>query len=118
MAKTQEQDDFGISVRLEGDASAARVIITERCDPATLSVQLLGALLRQHDVEIDKAVEARLEKIIDAYRADRKPRQDIVAKVMPAVHGEDGTVAVPRELGISAGFAQARSLEQQGGLES
>ncbi len=70
MAKTQEQDDSGVSVRLEGSASEARVIITERCDPANLSVQLLGALLRQHDVEVGKAVEEHLTKIVEAYRAD------------------------------------------------
>ena len=93
MAKTQEQDDFGVSVRLEGSASEARVIITERCDPANLSVQLLGGLLRQHDVEVGKAVEERLAKIVEAYRADRKPREDIVAKATPAVHGKDGVFA-------------------------
>ena len=93
MAKTQEQDDFGVSVRLEGSASEARVIITERCDPANLSVQILGALLRQHDVEVGKAVEERLAKIVEAYRADGKPRQDIVAKATPAVHGQDGVFA-------------------------
>ncbi|MCZ6445201.1 MAG: FapA family protein [Planctomycetota bacterium] len=93
MAKTQEQDDFGISVRLEGNAFEARVIITERCDPANLSVQMLAALLRQHDVEVGKAVEERLAKIVEAYRADRKPRQHIVAKASPAIHGEDGIFA-------------------------
>ena len=93
MAKTQEQDDFGISVRLEGNASAARVIITERCDPANLSVQMLVALLRLENVEVSKAVEARLEKLVEAYRADRTPRQDIVAKASPAVHGQDGVFA-------------------------
>ncbi len=93
MAKTQEQDDFGVSVRLEGSASEARVIITERCDPANLSVQILGALLRQHDVEVGKAVEERLATIVEAYRADGKPREDIVAKATPAVHGKDGVFA-------------------------
>ncbi len=93
MAKTQEQDDFGVSVRLEGSASEAHVIITERCDPANFSVQILGALLRQHDVEVGKAVEERLAKIVEAYRADRKPREDIVAKATPAVHGQDGVFA-------------------------
>ena len=93
MAKMQEQDDFGVSVRVEVNASEARVIITERCDPANLSVQMLGALLRQHDVEVGKAVEERLEKLVKAYRTDRTSRQDIVAKASPAVHGEDGVVA-------------------------
>ena len=93
MAKTQEQDDFGVSVRLEGSASEARVIITERCDPASLSVQILGALLRQHDVEVGEAVEERLAKIVEAYRAERKPCEEIVAKATPAVHGRDGVFA-------------------------
>ncbi|MEE8154149.1 MAG: flagellar assembly protein A, partial [Phycisphaerales bacterium] len=93
MAKMQEQDDFGVSVRVEVNASEARVIVTEPCDPANLSVRLLVALLRLENVEVSKAVEARLEKLVKAYRADRTPRQDIVAKASPAVHGEDGVVA-------------------------
>ena len=80
-------------MRLDGDAVAARVIITERCDPANISTQMLVGLLRQHNVEVDKAVEQRVEKIIKAYQADRTPREVIVAKATPAVHGENGVFA-------------------------
>ncbi len=80
-------------MRVEVNASEARVIVTEPCDPANLSVELLVALLRLENVEVSKAVEARLEKLVKAYRADRTPRQDIVAKASPAVQGEDGVVA-------------------------
>ncbi len=80
-------------MRVEVNASEARVIVTEPCDPANLSVRLLVALLRLENVEVSKAVEARLEKLVEAYRADRTPRQDIVAKASPAVHGQDGVFA-------------------------
>ena len=93
MAKTPKQDDLGVNVRIDGDAAAARVIITERCDPTSLSPQILVALLRQHNVEVGKAVEQRVEKIVEAYRVDRTPREEVVAKATPPVHGENGVFA-------------------------
>ncbi len=90
MAKTPKQDDLGVSVRIDGDAVAARVIISERCDPANVTAQILVALLRQHSVEVGKAVEQRLEEIVEAYRADQTPCEVIVAKATQPVHGENG----------------------------
>ena len=74
MAKTQEQDDFGVSVRLEGSASEARVILTQRCDSANLSVQLLGGLLRQHDAAVGKHVAERLRTMLEGHASYGNPR--------------------------------------------
>ncbi len=93
MAKTPKHDDLGVSVRVDGDAAAARLTITESCDPTNISTQILVGLLRQQNVEVSKEVEQRIEKIVTAFQADKKPRQDIVAKATAAVHGVNGALA-------------------------
>ena len=63
MAKTPKQDDLGVNVRIDGDAVAARVIITERCDPTSLSPQIVVALLRQQNVEVGKPLSNALRRL-------------------------------------------------------
>ena len=79
MAKTPNQDDLGVNVRIEGKALAAHIQIASGTNPDQLTVDLLTILLRQDGVQITKTVLARLEKLIIAYKENPKPCDVVIA---------------------------------------
>lgn len=90
MAKTPNQDDLGVHVRIEGEALAAHLQIASGINPDQLTVDLFATLLRQDGVQLTKKVIEQLEQLLEAYRENPIACDVVVAKAVPAKHGVTG----------------------------
>jgi uncharacterized protein (DUF342 family) len=77
-------------VRIEEDATVAKVVIPAECDPRKINETLLVGLVRQHGIAVDKAVETRLRQIVESFRKQPRAIEGTIVRSTAPVDGEDG----------------------------
>jgi uncharacterized protein (DUF342 family) len=79
-----------IEVRIEEEATVAKVAIPDDFDPDLLDEKLLAQLVRKRGIPLDPALETRLSEIVEAFRSEPGALEEVVAQSPAPVDGKDG----------------------------
>lgn len=90
MADMQQPESA--SVLIEAKNLAARVLLAEETDVQTLSVHLLISLARERGVEVTPPVEAALTAVIERFKRNPEPINEVFTRATLPEHGEPGYI--------------------------
>ncbi|MHC5006816.1 MAG: flagellar assembly protein A, partial [Planctomycetota bacterium] len=106
-----------IEVKINEEASVAKVIVPDGFDPALLEATLLAKLVERCGIPIDSVVESHLLKIVETFRHEPKRLEKVIARSTAPVDGEDGTLEWMEGFDPAAGPAAAVTQDESGAVD-
>ncbi|MHC4219728.1 MAG: DUF342 domain-containing protein [Planctomycetota bacterium] len=106
-----------IVVKINEEASVAKVVIPDGFDPARIEATQLAKLVQQCGIAVDPAVEAQLLKIIETFRREPKRLEEVIARWTAPVDGEDGRLEWMEGFDPTAGPAAAVPQDESGAVD-
>ena len=98
-----DPEQAAIEVKIDEEASVATVAIPDDFDPALLDATLLAKLAEQRGIAVDSAVKTRLLQIVETFRDVPKRLEQVIARSIPPVDGQDGRLEWMKDLDPTAG---------------
>ena len=83
----------GITLSIDPDASVATLTLWPDAEASSLNVETLTSAVRGQGVVVEDSVASVLEQGIAAFRAKPGQYEIVVSRAVPAVNGDDGSIA-------------------------